>query len=90
VRLILLVGTYVGQIYRVHCEVSMAVFSVSVTLLTATYVRQQYKGKTFLHFRCNNRYTKASLYYFIPTWPKSPLPCGESKFHTHVIQEADR
>jgi hypothetical protein len=79
VRLVLLAETYAGQIYRIHCDVSMTIFSVFVTLLTATYVREQYKGKTFLHFHCNNRYTKASLCYFIPTLPNLIFPLRRFK-----------
>ena len=46
-------------IHRTHGCASMATLVISVTLLTATHVLQQYKGNEFLRFHDNNGYAKA-------------------------------
>jgi hypothetical protein len=48
-----------ATIQRTHCSASMTIFSIFVTLLTATCVRQQYKG--------NNGYVNAPQCYVTRT-----------------------
>jgi hypothetical protein len=60
-RLVFIVDSNIGSaaIQRTHCQVSMVTLSTFITLMIGTYVHQ-YKGKVFMLFHSNNRYTKES------------------------------
>ena len=47
----------------------MATPLIFITLLTATYLRQQYKGNAFLYFHGNNGYSKGPQVYLVRTLP---------------------
>ena len=50
-----------------NCCASMSTLSVCITLFTATFVFEQYKGNALLRFRGNSVYANAPYCYVIPT-----------------------
>jgi hypothetical protein len=52
-----------------HCVTTLAIISIFITLLMATYFHQQYRGKALLRFHGNNGSAKVPQYYVIRALP---------------------